>query len=322
MLAVAVAVWLGACGGSSHSTTSTTSTTTAPPSSQKSGALTETVEISKSGITPGASVTGHTGDTVEFRTRAPGTSTAGPVKVKLLISHSSPATWTVTAISKHERATASVNGAAGKTLQIVELRYTCLLPPAPSFCPARQVLQTGKQLTLAFRTTPATPITVAGIVGPIPAPSTPTPRTGTLVVPAYTVTELVEARSLSAPSSITVVPTATAAAKAGEEVVIRTRIKGTPGGAPQPLTVSFDQGPGKTLNVSASVPGGSPSRATITSAGGSPITLVSPRFACYLPPMPSFCPASKVSAAGHHYSITFQASPATPVAIVALVQAG
>jgi hypothetical protein len=104
--------------------------------------------------------------------------------------------------------------------------------------------------------------------------------------------------------------------------VLKTKLKGASGGAPQAVTITFDQGPAKTLNVSAGVPGAPSSKATIVSGSGAPITLVLPRYACYLAPAPTFCPPSKAAAASHRYSVTFPGSPTTPPAISAAVSAG
>jgi hypothetical protein len=108
----------------------------------------------------------------------------------------------------------------------------------------------------------------------------------------------------------------------GDIVQIRIAVAGTVAGAPQPLALKFDQGPAKTLNVSASVPGGTPSNATITSASGGRIAIVSPRYSCYLPPYPTFCPASHIKAESHKYALTVNAIPKVAVVIGGVVQAG
>jgi hypothetical protein len=68
--------------------------------------------------------------------------------------------------------------------------------------------------------------------------------------------------------------------------------------------------------VSASVPGGTPSKATLSSAAGSPMAIVLPRYNCGLPPSPTFCPPSRIVAASHTYTLTIDASPKTPPIII------
>ena len=151
---------------------------------------------------------------------------------------------------------ATVTSANRKPLVLSELHYTCTLPPLPSFCPARAVSSTSRRLD-AVHDDPATPVTLVATVGNqtpgAPPPSTP----GTLVVSAYDVTALVLAHAPGASS--TVKPSATTSARPGNVVLIRAKLKGGKGadnGAPQPVTVAFGQGPGKSLTVSAGVPGG------------------------------------------------------------------
>jgi hypothetical protein len=109
---------------------------------------------------------------------------------------------------------------------------------------------------------------------------------------------------------------------AGDVLQIRVAVAGSVVGAPQPLTLKFGQGPSKTINLSASVPGGSASNATISSASGHPIAIVLPRYSCYLPPYPTFCPATNIKAESHKYALTVNAIPKVPIVISALVQAG
>ena len=326
--AVVVAIALTACGGGGHKTTSTTqssttttTTTTATTAKPKPAPLSATVEVAKSAAPPSATTTAKNGDIVEFHTRVPAVKGKRHVTVTVKLSQAPASKWTMTASVGGQMAHATVTSANGKALVLSELHYTCTLPPLPSFCPARAVSSTSKNVSMQFTTTPATPVTLVATVGPIPgapAPSTP----GTLVVPAYDVTALVLAHAPGASS--TVKPSATTSARPGNVVLIRAKLKGGKGadnGAPQPVTVAFGQGPAKSLTVSAGVPGGAVSTATITSATGSPIALISPHYTCYLPPTLTFCPASKVTAASHKYSITFPGTPKTPVTVEAVVQA-
>jgi hypothetical protein len=101
-----------------------------------------------------------------------------------------------------------------------------------------------------------------------------------------------------------------------------TQLKGILG-ALQPVTVTINQGPAKTITISAHASGGPPSGATVKSASGSPITIVLARYNCYVPPTPTFCPAARVAAPPHRYSLTFMAAPGTAtIEIQAKVEAG
>ena len=327
----AASLFLAACGGSSHKSTTTgkTSTTTSAPTTTTTKKKTSTVRplkelviVEKSGAPAGPSVSAKAGDRVVFRTTVPGVVTGKPVKVLLALASGPGKKLTVTASAAGQRSTASVTSSGGTPITLFEPHYGCPLPPVPTFCPAHGAALVKGTVTAQFKAPPAIPIEMTAVVGPVPGVA-PFPTPGTVVVPAYVVTEGVAARSPTTPTTATPAPpTTTAAAKPGDTVVLQTKLKGSKNGTPQPVTVSFNQGPAKTLTVSASVPGGAVSRATITSATGSPIALVTPRYSCFLPPKPTFCPLSKVKAAGHHYSITFPGAPYAAVTIEALAQAG
>jgi hypothetical protein len=327
--AVVVAIALTACGGGGHkatsttqSSTTTTTATTPAKAKPKPAPLSATVQVAKSAAPASATATAKNGDIVEFHTRVPAVKGKRHVTVTVKLSQAPASKWTMTASVGGQKAHATVTSANGKALVLSELHYTCTLPPLPSFCPARAVSSTTKNVSMQFTTTPATPVTLVATVGPIPGappPSTP----GTLVVPAYTPTALVLAHSPNGASS-GAKPSPTTSARPGDIVLMRARLKGGKGadnGAAQPVTLSFDQGPAKTITVSASVPGSTISHATITSATGSPIALVTPRYTCYLPPTLTFCPASKVTAASHKYSVVFPGTPKTQVTVEAVVQA-
>ncbi len=325
--AVCAAVVLAACGGGGHKTTTTTTTnttttaTTPVKAKPKPAPLTATVEVAKATAAASTSATAKNGDIVEFRTRVPVVKGKRHVTVTVTLSQSPASKWTMTATAAGQKAHATLTSANGKALILSELHYTCTLPPLPSFCPARKVTSGTKKLSMQFTTAPTTPVTLVATAGPISG-GHPTTAPGTLVVPAYDVTALVLAHAPGASSSAK--PSPTTSARAGDVVLLRARLKGGKGsenGAPQPLTLTFDQGPAKTLNVSAGVPGGAVSHATITSANGKPIAIVTPRYTCYLPPTLTFCPVSKVTAASHRYSVTFPGSPKTEVTLEALVQA-
>jgi hypothetical protein len=296
------AIVLTACGGGGHKTTTTTpkttTTTTTPVKTKpKPAPLSATVEVAKAAGLASGTASAKNGDIVEFRTRVPVVAGKRHVTVTVNLSQSQASKWTMTATAAGQKAHATLTSSNGKALILSELHYTCTLAPVPSFCPARKVTSASKKLSMQFTTTPATPVTLVATVGPISG-AHPTTPPGTLVVPAYAVTALV--------------------------VLLRARLKGGKGsenGAPQPVTMTFDQGPGKTLNLSAGVPGGAVSHATITGANGKSIALVTPRYTCYLPPTLTFCPATTVTAASHRYSVTFPGTPKTEITLEAVVQA-
>lgn len=321
------AIVLAACGGGGHKTTTTTTTNstttaTAPVKAKpKPAPLSATIEVAKATTPASTTATAKNGDIVEFRTRVPVVKGKRHVTVTVNLSQSPASKWTMTATAAGQNAHATLTSGDGKALVLSELHYTCTLPPVPSFCPARKLKSASNNLSMQFTTTPAAPVTLVATVGPISG-AHPTTLPGTLVVPAYDVTALVLAHAPGASS--TAKPSPTTSARPGNVVLLRARLKGGKGsenGAPQPVTLTFDQGPAKTLNLAAGVPGGAVSHATITSATGKPIALVTPRYTCYLPPTLTFCPASRVTAASHKYSVTFPGTPKTDVTLEAVVQA-
>jgi hypothetical protein len=320
------AIVLTACGGGGHKTTTTTpkttTTTTTPVKTKpKPAPLSATVEVAKAAGLASGTASAKNGDIVEFRTRVPVVAGKRHVTVTVNLSQSPASKWTMTATAAGQKAHATLTSSNGKALILSELHYTCTLAPVPSFCPARKVTSASKKLSMQFTTTPATPVTLVATVGPISG-AHPTTPPGTLVVPAYAVTALVLAHAPGASSSAK--PSPTTSARPGDVVLLRARLKGGKGsenGAPQPVTMTFDQGPGKTLNLSAGVPGGAVSHATITGANGKSIALVTPRYTCYLPPTLTFCPATTVTAASHRYSVTFPGTPKTEITLEAVVQA-
>ncbi len=309
------------CGSSSHTTT-TTHHTTPKPVVRGPLPLRQTVIVAKRGAHAGSAAKIKKGELLAFRTTAPGVPGSGPVEVNLKISRGPATKLTVTASAKGKQSTATLTSANGKPLTLLLPQYTCELPPSPSFCPGRNARVAGDRIQIQFKTDPAIPVLIAAIAGSQTAASS-APKSGSLVAPTYTVTQFVSAHVAGAQTGSTAsAPSNTAVVKAGDVVMLRTRLLGILRGAPQPVTISFDQGPSETLHVSASVPGGAKSAATLKAAGGTQIALVRLHYTCLLPPTPSFCPASKVIAGSHHYSVTFPASPLTGVTLQAVAQAG
>jgi hypothetical protein len=184
---------------------------------------------------------------------------------------------------------------------------------------------------IEFFTTPRAPIVFGGTIGPTGRPLPTATPVGSSVVPAYQVTELVRATpprttKTGQPAKQTAKPpptTPTTTANAGDSLLFSTVVSGAIQGAPQTVTLTIDQGPGSTVHASATVPGGQTSQATIKSADGSPIAIVLPRYACPLPPAPTFCPAMQTIAGFHRYTLKFAAAPTTPrITLYATVQKG
>jgi hypothetical protein len=334
VIAATIATAVAGCGGSSKKSTSTTTTTTTTATATTTSAsttkkasgpphkpvLTETVVVAKSGVPAAKSATVKAGDAAVFRTFAPAKHKAKPVKVTIAVTQAGPK-WMVTASTKGQKpATATITSATGKPLPI-ELLYSCELPPTPTFCPPDHV-SNGKHVSAVFTTTHAAPLTLTAVVAP-PTSTTKTTTPGTLVVSPYHVIEQVASRTPTTgatPAPVSFGTTATV--KPGDELLLKSKLTGAANGATQPLTLTINQGPGKSLTVTGGVPGGKTSTVTVNSANGKPIAIVTPRFSCYLPPTPTFCPASKISAGSHKYVVTFPATPGTAaVRLSALVQA-
>ena len=318
--ALAAALLLVACGGGTHKAkTKTTQTTTTPAVAPKPQPLAEQVEpgvgaaLSSSGSAP-------TGGPVLFLTRVPGLSTSRPVKVQLDFKMGPASRWTVTASADGAKSSARLTSDGGKAFKLVDLRYACTLPPTPTFCPPRRVIAQPTHYRMQFTAMPRTAIAVTANAGPVPNGPVSAGAPGSLVAPPYAVTELALAgpaakpgsssKSVSKPRFESVV-----SAKPGDQLALATRLSGDLNGAPQPVTVTLDQGPGHAITVSAEVPGGKTAVATINSASG-PIALVLPRYTCYLPPAPTFCPLRKQQDSYHRYVLTFDASPKTPLIIL------
>jgi hypothetical protein len=102
----------------------------------------------------------------------------------------------------------------------------------------------------------------------------------------------------------------------GSRVTMTTRLKGLPGGLPQQTTVTIDKGPAESLTVSAAVPQAATSKATITRAGGGKLVLGSLVFVCTAPPAASVCPPQQIVSRAHQYSVTFMASPHSPLIVL------
>ncbi len=312
-IAVVVAAFgLAACGGASKSTTSTTkSTTTATHTTPAHATIPlESVRVDPS-QTYAVSGTANPADAVSFRTVVPPTEKGSPVHIKL---EAGPAkTLTVTATVGSKSGTTTLSSASGKSLSLLDVHYSCTLPPVPSFCPAQSTKKNAHGYTLQFSSRAAAAIQVSALVGPLNLPKPQVTPAGTSVVPPYTVTEVLRVRTPGATTSSAAQPpaTPTVSAKPGQLVVMYSELKASVHGAKQPITVTINQGPAKSLTITAAAKGGAASTATVKSATGAPIALVLPHYTCYVTPTPTFCPASSIKAAPHRYTVTFAAAPGT-----------
>ncbi len=320
---LAAATLLAGCGGSNSPTnTKAASKTTAaaPPPP----ALIERVGPVETGAAPSSSLTVSPGEPVDFQTYL--SPRLGPrVQVKLSFSRGPGTRWTATATVGSRTSTATITSSTAKPITLVGLRYGCALPPSASFCPAQHVVTSATHDQAQFSAPPPQPIAIRAEVGPLSQAAFPAQSTGT-PAPPYRPEEGVQA---IAASSVTVsgaiskrTYARSATVKPGEIVVMETHLAGRLTGAPQPVTVSFSRGPSSTITVSASVPGGHMAQATIKGAHGAPIAIGPPTdYTCFLPPVPTFCPARSIHVSDHHYAIMFATTPRTPITIVGLAQA-
>jgi hypothetical protein len=249
--------------------------------------------------------------------------------VKLTADAGPSKTLTITASGNGHTSVAKIHSGNGKPITLLDLRYTCSLPPAPTFCPGKNITGDSKGFKLTFSAAHIPGISLAAFVGPITT-KTPVVRTPTASSAApYTPTELVKATTPPKPGSKAKPPTtpakatSTTTAKPGDVLSMVTRLVGKPVGTPQPVTLTINQGPAKALTIIASVANGQSSTATVTRSNGKQLAIVLPRFGCSVPPVPTICPPTKVQTASHQYKLTFMASPYThPVSISAVIQGG
>ncbi len=328
-----LALVVAGCGGGGHkSSSSTTSHSTSSGTtkkhgtttgkSSKSNTLAVLIAVSKSGTSPSATATASPGDGVQFITHVPGKPKGPPTKVHLDFFQASPTKLTVTASATGQSATATLTSKTGKPVKISELRYICSLPPAPTFCPASQVHTASPHIKAQFSATPAAPVALSGVIGPVSNPP-PKASRSTLVAPTYSVTTKVLDRPKTSSKSSGAKFSSSAQVHPGDSLLITTAVTGSIVGASQPLTFTLAQGPATSLNITAGVSGGPVSKATVTSATGAPIAIVLPKYSCILPPAPTFCPPQSVQAGSHKYVVTFGVTPqTTPITINAKVQSG
>jgi hypothetical protein len=318
VVAVLVCAAIAGCGGSSHNSsgTSTTttpkvSTTTTTPVHAAPPVLRQLVRSSTS-TTLAPTLTGKPGEAVAFYTSVP---TTAPETVTLRFPSKRGRSLVITAKAGGQAARATITSATGKPLTLQALHYACELPPAPTFCPANKVTTSPTATKIEFSASHASGVAFSGVIGPIRFTPPPTVAPGPTVVPPYTVTEVLRVRPPKPPPGPVAAATPRLSAHPGDTVLMYSVLKGEHG-AVQPITVTINQGPGNVLTISAAAAGGQPSSAEVISATGQPITLIIPRYSCFLPPVPTFCPATKVTTATHKYNVTFNAAPGTPTVTI------
>jgi hypothetical protein len=316
--AVAAVVLIAGCGGGGKKTTTTTTsaTTTAKQTTPKAKPkLEQTVRVDKSGAKYASSVGATNGDIVQFRTVVPAAKHPGTVTLTLTQKNGR---IEATASANHQTSTAAV---VGSGLKMSRVHFACELPPTPSFCPAKHSSSSKTGYQLQFPAVRKAPIIVAARVGTTAPPAPKLKPASSAAVSPYKLTQKVKVATPK--STSTSKPTSAATVHPGDVVTLSTYVGGKVSGALQPVTISFEQGPAKSVTVTATEPGGSATHATISGAGGAKISLTDPRYNCFLPPDPTFCPSSKVSVGHRKYDITFRVSPnKSPVEVVANVQAG
>ena len=322
--AVACAIVVCACGGGHKASTTKTATTKSAPAPKPAPAvITETAALTTDQQAAASALRASPGSHVVFRTTYPASLAGRPHKVRVRVVRVTPSRWKITVTADGQHAGATVSSSTGKPITLVNLAYSCAAPPTPSICPIKEVHATTVRTEFQFTALPGAPDAITGDVGPITGASPPKPTTS-LEVPTYQVKEEVTAivPAGRTAGSANLVPGITAIVRPGYLVSLATVLRSHIVGAPQPVTIRFRQGPASTITVSAAIPGGPMSRATVKSATGSPIELILPTYRCYLPPTLSSCPVRRVQAAAGRYAFTFDAGPAEPVLLKAQVQAG
>lgn len=329
-LALASALTLAACGGSTHpgSTTGSTNSSTSTPAVTVAPAhKVKTLTVgarAQSAPTFVPTISARPGEKVAFRAVLPETPGIATQQVVLAVATGPSSTLTITGSAGSQTSSAKITSASGSPITLVHLSYSCDLPPHSTFCPAQTITAGAGSTRLAFIASHRAPVEISAVVGPVRLTAARTVAPGSTAAPPYTVAELLRARTpgASAPA-IAPKPQSTVTATPGQVVTMYSHLKSHIHGARQAVTVTISSGPATSLTVTASVPGGAISTATIRSATGTPISLVKARYDCLVAPLAGFCPATHVGRTARGYTLTFMAAPGTPeVEVSANVQAG
>jgi hypothetical protein len=329
---ITIGITLTACGGGGHSKststsasspTSTTSTTATTPKKKHKGPpqFMTSIGRSTSDKTPGASVTAKPGDSLAFSTRVTH-STAKTVTITLTVPTASSKKLTLKASAEGHSSTVDVTGADGKSITLLRPRYACSLPPTPAFCPASDVNSSHGTYTMKFTAAPKTTVSLVSTVGPtsLKTPKSLPSHSGS--VPPYTVKQLVKVLPAAGSSGSNLSPVSSVSTSSGNSIEMISRLTGKRGAA-QPLTITFPATASKTITISAQVKGGKASVATVKSGSGSPIKLTLPRYVCFLPPSPTFCPATSAKLSSGKYTVVFNSLPGpAPPSLQAKVESG
>lgn len=268
------------------------------------------------------SLTAYAGDTVEFLSVVHhGRGTA--VVVTLHITQGPGGMVSLTAGTAGHTSTATISNGGHSPLFLTAIRYFCALPPEPSFCPVQHLQSAHNGYQFQFTTSHKASIEIeAKLAGGLGPPAKKPHRTTSAPVPPYKVIEDVSQKVTSQGTQVREAPLrSTLAVHPGDVVALETRVISPISGAPQPVTISFARGPARSITVTASVPGSTPSRATLSGAGGSTIAIDRAHFSCFLPSYPTFCPPTSSSFGPQGNRLTFQASPdVSPLLIVARIK--
>lgn len=328
-----VALFVAGCGGTSGGaqTGTTLSLSTANTASIPSGAsatparaiVSESVRGVSGAGAWGTSVTAGPGQAVQFRTLL-GQKGGADVSLVFAWGHGKGVTATAT-VNGHSSRTTVVSATAAH-LTLVGLHYTCAAPPAPSFCPIHTV-STTRTATLAFHAPSPAAIVVAATVGPVVVPGITTISSGSAGTAAGPYKLLLAGRtvlpSTTGGPSVSSPFQSPVPVKPGDILVVAVHARGVLNGAPQRVNVSLAQGPGTSLTASASVAGRNASQLRIKSSNGSPVILAVPRYICFAPPAPTYCPPLAEAVSGGSYSFSFLAAPRRPpITLLATVAQG
>jgi hypothetical protein len=265
------------------------------------------VARSTSDKSAGSSVTAAPGDTLAFTARVLH-STSKTATITLTVPTASSNKLTLQASADGHTSKVAVTGSSGKSISLLRPRYLCSLPPTPSSCPASGVSLSHGTYTMKFTSPPKTVVTLDATVGPVSLKTPKSIKAVSRSVAPYSVQQLVKVLGKSGSSGGKASLVSSASASSGDSIEMLSRVTGKRG-SPQPLTITFPAGASSTITISAQVKGGKASQATIKSASGSPIKLELPRYLCFLPPFPTFCPASSTKLASGRYTVVFNAQP-------------
>jgi hypothetical protein len=304
----------GGHSGHSHTADTSTSTTTSAAAVKRARPTTRLAETVRTldGKAFSSSARVGSGAVLILRTVATGALSGHPVTVSV---HTGPGhALAVDATADGHRSQARIVGRSKAPVALFALSYACPLASSVTFCPARDAHGNAHRATLRFTPRHGAPVELTGTIGPVSA--VPTIRgAGRFTVSPYTPEELLRTRRPGAAAS-GLSPRATAAP--GETAVLITRLTAQGKiGSSQPVSVSFRLRSARAITVRATV-GSRSARATLSGAGGKPITLGDLRVSCAVPPAATPCPVKATSAGGME-TVRLRATPYSPLVLIATV---